>query len=133
MMNGNDGADAPYWNALAEGRLLLPRCGVCDAWQWPALSRCGKCGSDRIDWLECEKAGTIFSWTRTWHRFGFTENIDLPFVSIVVTIDGSDVRLLGRLEDPDQIDPVIGETVVGQPGTTRVGERDISTLIWRRS
>lgn len=126
-----DGADAPYWNGLTEGRLVLPQC-ACGDWLWPAVSQCGTCGSADIQWREQAMRGTIFSWTRTWHRFGFTENIDLPFISIVASVEGCGIRLLGRLDDPDQIDPVIGENVSGRIGATRVGERDIPTIIWRR-
>ena len=131
-MHVNDGADAPYWNGLAEGRLLLPRCGGCGDWLWPAVSRCGACGSETVEWIEHAMRGTIFSWTRTWHRFGFTESLDLPFVSIVATVDDCGIRLLGRLDDPDRIDPVIGEPISGAIGATRVGERDIPTIIWSR-
>lgn len=131
-MQVNDGADAPYWNGLAEGRLLLPRCGSCGEWMWPAMSRCSACASDDIEWVQREMRATIFSWTRTWHRFGFTESIDLPFVSIVATVDDCGIRLLGRLEDPVQIDPVIGQAIVGRIGATRVEARDIPTIIWSR-
>ncbi|NIJ35963.1 hypothetical protein FHR22_000612 [Sphingopyxis panaciterrae] len=127
-----DGADAPYWNGLVEGRLMLPRCGGCGDWLWPAVSRCGKCGSEAIEWTARAMAGTIFSWTRTWHRFGFTESLDLPFVSIVATVDDCGIRLLGRLDDPDRIDPVMGETITGRVGATRVENRDIPTIIWSR-
>lgn len=130
-MHANDGADAPYWNGLAEGRLLLPRCG-CGDWLWPAVSRCGACGSEEIRWIERPMRGAIFSWTRTWHRFGFTESLDLPFVSIVATVDDCGIRLLGRLDDPDQVDPLIGEAIIGRIGATHVEGRDIPTIIWSR-
>lgn len=76
--------------------------------------------------------GTIFSWTRTWHRFGLTEALDLPFVSIVASVAGCGIRLLGRLEDPDQIDPVIGQEITGKPGHAMVESRQIPTIIWSR-
>lgn len=76
---------------------------------------------------------TIFSWTRTWHRFDLTESLDLPFVSIVASVDDCGVRLLGRLDDPDQVDPAIGETITGRIGATRVLDRDIPTIIWSRA
>ncbi|WP_422059666.1 Zn-ribbon domain-containing OB-fold protein [Sphingopyxis sp.] len=132
-MSNVDGADAPYWSGLAEGRLLLPRCTACETWIWPAVSRCGHCGSDAIHWIERAPNGRIFSWTRTWHRFGLTEHLDLPFVSIVATVDDCGIRLLGRLDDPDQVDPVIGEPISGRIGATRAGERDIPTILWSRS
>lgn len=131
-MDGIDDADAPYWTGLTEGRLLLPRCEGCGDWLWPAISRCNGCGSERIEWVERAMTATLFSWTRTWHRFGFTESLDLPFVSVVATVDDCGIRLLGRLDDPDQVDPAIGESLTGRIGATRVEGRDIPTIIWSR-
>jgi len=127
-----DGADSPYWEGLAQGRLLLPRCAGCSRWLWPAVSRCGHCGSEDIVWVERAMAGTVFSWTRTWHRFALTEDIDLPYVSAVITVDDCGIRLLGRIDDPGQVDPVIGESVQGRIGKTHVAGRDIPTIIWSR-
>ena len=76
-MHRLDGADAPYWIGLAEGRLVLPRCTGCQRWMWPAGHRCGHCGGGEVEWLERSPAATVFSWTRTWHRFGLTEALDL--------------------------------------------------------
>lgn len=131
-MNGSDSTDAPYWKALEEGRLALPRCQKCNHWQWPATSYCSQCGDQEFNWIEMPMEGTIFSWTRTWHRFGLTEALDLPFVSIVASVAGCGIRLLGRLEDPDQIDPVIGQEITGKPGHTMVESRQIPTIIWSR-
>src|SRR3546814_18801313 len=36
------GADGPYWQALAEGRLELPRCEGCNRWHRPEEPRVGK-------------------------------------------------------------------------------------------
>lgn len=77
--------------------------------------------------------GTIFSWTRTWHRFDLTESLDLPFVSIVATVDDCGIRLMGRLEDSESADPAISASVIGRPGVTRVLDRDIPTIIWSRT
>lgn len=75
----------------------------------------------------------VFAWTRTWHRFGLTESLELPFTSIVAQVDDSEIRLLGRLDDPDRIDPVIGEPIAGRAGSTQVGSRAIPTILWSRS
>ena len=76
---------------------------------------------------------TLYSWTRTWHRFGLTEGLDLPFTSVVAAVDGCGIRLYGRLDDPDRIDPRIGEPLSGRIGETRVSDRAIPTIIWSRS
>lgn len=131
-MTTYDGADAPYWQALTEGRLLLPRCGGCGRWVWPAGHRCGHCGHIGLDWQERPMRAMVFAWTRTWHRFGMTESLDLPFTSIVATVDDCGVRLLGCLDDPDRIDPHIGQAVTGRAAETVVGNRSIPAIIWSR-
>ena len=132
-MDLHDGPDRPYWVALSNGRLELPRCATCGTWQWPAVDRCGACGSDNIIWVEREMKGTVFSWTRTWHRFGLTEGLDLPFISIVASVADCGVRLLGRLEDDIDTDPAIDAPITGHIGATRVLDRDIPTIIWTRT
>ena len=132
-MSNRDGADAPYWEGLERGKLILPRCNGCDRWGWPAAHRCGVCGTLGNHWVERPMRATVFSWTRTWHRFAMTETLELPFSSVVVEIADCGVRLLGRFDDPDQDNPRIGEPLVGRPGETAVGERRIPTIIWSRS
>jgi uncharacterized OB-fold protein len=127
------GEDAPYWAGLAEGRLLLPRCGGCARWIWPAAHRCGQCGASDMRWEALPMRATVFAWTRTWHRFGLTEGLDLPFTSIVAEVAGCGIRLYGRLHDPDCVNPRIGQPLTGEVGETRVGAESIPTIIWSRS
>lgn len=132
-MSGSGEEDGPYWQGLEQGRLMLPRCPGCGAWRWPAGHRCGGCGTTGMDWVEQAMRATVFTWTRTWHRFGLTEGLDLPYTNIVAAIDGSAIRLMGLLDDPDSIDPVIGEPVQGRVDRTAVGERSLPVIIWSRS
>ena len=131
-VNRVDGADAPYWAGLTEGKLMLPQCQGCGRWKWPAGHRCGSCGTSGMQWIECEMRATIFAWTRTWHRFGLTESLEIPFTSGTVEVENCGIRLLGRIDDPNRINPVIGEKLVGRPGTTVVGDDEIPTIIWSR-
>lgn len=131
-MSGRDGADAPYWDALDRGHLSLPRCTGCSRWAWPAAHRCGVCGTVGNEWVELPLRATVFSWTRTWHRFGMTEAFDLPFISVVAEVEDCGVRLLGRFDDPGEENPRIGDPLVGHIGETVVGERTIPTIIWGR-
>ncbi|WEK43864.1 MAG: zinc ribbon domain-containing protein [Candidatus Sphingomonas colombiensis] len=132
-MNRADGADAPYWEGLAAGRLMLPRCDDCHRWMWPAGRRCGACGTIGVHWIERPMKARVYSWTRTWHRFGLTEGLDLPFTTVVAEVEDCAVRLLGRLHDPDRIDPVIGEALIGRPAETIVGNDRIPTILWSRA
>lgn len=132
-MSRADGADAPYWEGLEQGRLMLPRCDGCDRWMWPAGHRCAACGTTGIHWVERPMTANTFSWTRTWHAFGGAESFDIPFTTVLAEVDDCGVRLLGRLDDPDRIDPVLGEKLVGRVGETKVGDDGIPTIIWRRA
>jgi uncharacterized OB-fold protein len=131
MAHSSIEADAPYWAALDEGRLSMPRGTGCGIWHWPAVARCGECGTWGPAWHDVAPEGTIFTWTRTWHPFGGTEGITTPFVTVVVSIDGAGgKRLMGLLEG-DQAGLAIGAKVRGAIGQTRFGDRTIPSFHWR--
>jgi uncharacterized OB-fold protein len=127
---GQIGAEGRYWDALDEGRLELPRCKGCGKWHWPAVWRCGECGSWEHEWVEQPMAGTIFTWTRTHHRFGGTEGIAVPYVTVLVELDAVPIRLQGLLEGEEQ-GLKIGAKVTGRVDRTSFGEARIPSLRWK--
>ncbi|WP_292959855.1 Zn-ribbon domain-containing OB-fold protein [Novosphingobium sp. UBA1939] len=128
-----DGADAPYWQGLERGLLLLPRCRTCAHWCWPAGHRCSACGSTGMVWEERPLRAKVYSWTRTWHRFGYTESLDLPYVTVVAELEDCAVRLMGRMDDPAPANPRIGEALIGRVDETVVGQDRIPTIVWSRA
>ena len=110
MINGQLGAEGPYWDALAQGRLMLPRCDGCGKWHWPAVWRCGACGSWDHAWHEQPLAGTVFTWTRTHHRFAGTEGLDRPYATALVLLDAVPIRLNGLIEGRDYAVRLAGGT-----------------------
>lgn len=126
-----EGADGPYWRALEDGGLELPRCASCGRWQWPAVWRCGECGSWDQTWTGVEMTGRVYSWTRTHHRFGGTEAIDLPFVTVVVELpEAGGIRLTGLL-DGDTEAVAVGAAVTGAVDETVFNGAPIPTIRWR--
>jgi len=124
------GADLPYWSALAQGALKLPRCAGCGAWQWPAVWRCGNCGTWEQRWQQVEPRGTVYSWTRTWHPFAGAD-LPTPYVTLLVELpQAGNIRLLGLL-DPPEVGLRIGAAVSGAAAVTRLAGRDIPALRWR--
>lgn len=55
----------PYWEAAAEGRLLIKACKGCGEKHFYPRPFCPFCMSDDTEWLECSGAGTIYSFTVT--------------------------------------------------------------------
>jgi uncharacterized protein len=124
------GADRAYWDALNDGVVKLQQCAGCEKWNWPAVWRCGECGSWEHVWRGVEPKGRIFSWTRTWHEFGAPVELGLPFVSVVVELDGvGGRRLIGTLAETDA-DVRIGQRVKGEVHRVTFEGESIPALRW---
>jgi uncharacterized OB-fold protein len=124
------GADKPYWDSLLDGKVRLQQCAQCRKWNWPAVFRCGDCGSWEHSWQEVEAAGKIFSWTRCWYDFGGPREYTAPFVSVVVELNNNaKTRLLGVLEQDDQ-EVRIGDPVTGRIAFCTFDNEQIPALRW---
>lgn len=64
-----DKYNAPYWTALREGRLRIPRCRACGNLQYPMGPCCSNCLGDAFDWMECSGRGTVWSYIVYHHAF----------------------------------------------------------------
>lgn len=53
----------PFWAAAAEGKFLMPKCGACSKFHWHPRAICPFCHSNKIEWIESEGRGTIFSFS----------------------------------------------------------------------
>jgi uncharacterized OB-fold protein len=58
-----EGDAAPYWRALAAGRIELPRCSACASWIFPPRPFCPACLSRDVAWREIEGAGRVYTFT----------------------------------------------------------------------
>ena len=93
-----DRDSAPYWAALAEGRLELQRCDGCRAWRWPARAICHRCLSFRYAWAATDGRGRLASWVVTHQAFAPGWQDALPSVVVSVALDvAPEIRLLGNL------------------------------------
>lgn len=82
-----------------------------------------------MDWVPVKLDGRIFTWTRTWHAFGGTEGLGLPFVPVLVELPAAGgIRLLGLLDSTGE--PRIGDPVTGRIGSTQAFDRQIPSLRW---
>jgi uncharacterized OB-fold protein len=53
----------PFWDAAAQGRLLLKKCQACNQPHYYPRTICPFCGSDRTEWQPASGRGTIYSWS----------------------------------------------------------------------
>ncbi len=86
----------PWWDALAESRLLVQCCGSCGLLRLHPRPMCGSCQSIDVGWTQATGLGTVHSWTVTHQTAlpGFKERV--PYA--LVTVDLAEgVRLLAPL------------------------------------
>ncbi|MGW1883575.1 OB-fold domain-containing protein [Streptomyces sp. NPDC001970] len=59
--------NAGFWDAVAEHKLLIQRCGGCGTLRFPWLPGCGACGSAQWDTVEAGGEGTVYSYVVMHH------------------------------------------------------------------
>ena len=99
-----DSFTAPFWQAAAEGRLLIRRCKACGEAHWYPRPFCPHCISDDTDWESASGGGAIYSFTVT-RRSG-----PVPYVLAYVTLDEG-VTMLTNLVDAEIESLHIGQRV----------------------
>jgi len=93
-----DRDSAPYWAALAHGRLELQHCRDCGHWTWPARAICSGCHGENLVWEPVKGTGEVHSWVVT-HQVYAPDFVDLvPYTVVLVRLDEQDDILIpGRL------------------------------------
>lgn len=83
-----DAFTRPYWDAAAEGRLLLRRCRAegCGAAHHYPREFCPRCWSDDVGWEEATGRATLYTWSVV-HRNDLPPFGDrVPYVAAVVDL-----------------------------------------------
>jgi uncharacterized OB-fold protein len=101
-----------FWDATAEGRLVLPQCVDCQELIWFPRPFCPSCASTNITWIEASGRGTVYSFTI--NRRGVA---DLPayrdvgtYVLAYVELDEGP-RIMTNIVDVDPDAVAIGQRV----------------------
>ena len=101
-----------FWDATAQGRLLLPQCKACQTVIWFPRPFCPACGSVDVDWIEASGRGTVYSYTVNRRGGGdLPEYRDAgPYVLAYVELAEGPRVMTNIVEcDPDSV--AIGQTV----------------------
>ena len=75
-----------YWDAAAEGRLLIRRCGACGRAHHYPREFCPHCWSEDVDWERASGRAVLYTWSVV-HRNDlppFGERV--PYVAAVVDL-----------------------------------------------
>jgi uncharacterized protein len=96
--------DERYFEAAAQGKLLLKKCNDCNEVHHFPRGICPFCFSDRVDWTEAKGTGTIYSYSVT-RRAG-----PIPYCIAYVTLDEG-ISVLTNIVDCDLDTVRIGQKV----------------------
>lgn len=99
-----DGLDKPYWDAIAEDKLVIQVCQDCGAYQWGPEWICHSCNSSNLAYEEIQPRGRIYSYERVWHPVHPALQDQGPYLIVLVEFpDYGNARMVGNLlGDPTQ-------------------------------
>lgn len=99
----------PFWDAAAEGRLVLPRCAACGFVIWYPRRFCPDCGGREVRWFEASGDGAVYSFTVTRKGQGAWRDAGPYVVAYVELAEGP--RLMTNLIGVDVDTVAIGQAV----------------------
>lgn len=81
-----DAFTRPYWDAAAEGRLLIRHCAACDRAHHHPREFCPLCWSEDVSWRTASGRATLYTWS-TVHRNDLSPfGSRVPYVAAVVDL-----------------------------------------------
>ncbi|MER6130674.1 Zn-ribbon domain-containing OB-fold protein [Streptomyces sp. NPDC001815] len=82
-----DALTRPYWDAAAEGNLLLRRCGACGRAHHYPREFCPHCWSEAVTWERASGRATLYTWSVV-HRNDLPPfGARTPYVAAVVDLE----------------------------------------------
>lgn len=94
----------PFFDAAAEGRLLLKFCAACSQSHHYPRAHCPFCFSGRTEWREAKGTGTIYTYSI------LRRGVPVPYCIAYVTLDEG-VSMLTNIVDCDLDAVRIGQRV----------------------
>ena len=96
--------DEPYFEAAAQGRLVVKKCAACGAIHHYPRTLCPFCFSDKVSWLQAKGSGTIYSYSV------MRRGAPIPYCIAYVTLDEG-VTMMTNIVDCDLDQVRIGQAV----------------------
>lgn len=83
----------PFWDAAAEGRLLIKKCVTCGQVHFYPRAICPFCGSDKTEWVSASGRGTVYS-------YSVMRRVPIPYALAYVTLEEG-VTMMTNIVDGD--------------------------------
>jgi uncharacterized OB-fold protein len=109
----------PYWAALREHRVQLPKCLSCGRRRFPPAPACPYCGSQQTRWEEAAATGSVYSFITVHRAFDPAFARDVPYVIATVDLDAG-VRMIGRLAGVPAVGARVAPEFVDHGGWTEL-------------
>ena len=93
----------PFWDAAAEGRLVIKQCTACGQAHHYPRAICPHCGSDKTEWKETSGRGTIYS-------YSVFRRAPIPYAIAYVTLDEG-ISMMTNIVDCDLNAIRVGQAV----------------------
>jgi uncharacterized OB-fold protein len=93
----------PFWDAAAEGRLLIKKCVTCGQVHFYPRAICPFCGSDKTEWVTASGRGTVYS-------YSVMRRVPIPYALAYVTLEEG-VTMMTNIVDCDLDAIRIGQRV----------------------
>ena len=96
--------DEPYFEAAAQGRLLVKKCADCGEIHHYPRGICPFCLSDKVSWQEAKGTGTIYTYSI------MRRGVPIPYCIAYVTLNEG-VTMMANIVDCDLDKVRIGQAV----------------------
>jgi hypothetical protein len=93
----------PFFDAAAQGRLMIKRCAACGQTHHYPRALCPFCASERTEWVPASGRGTIYS-------YSVMRRVPVPYAIAYVTLEEG-VTMMTNIVDCDLDGLHIGQSV----------------------
>jgi uncharacterized OB-fold protein len=101
----------PFFENLKKGKLTTTQCTKCSAVHWQPRVVCPKCNADEMEWIDLPSEGELFTFTALMAGAPIGFEKDVPFVTGLVQLKGTDLLVTSRIDDARYDDLRIGDKV----------------------
>ncbi|WP_432252927.1 Zn-ribbon domain-containing OB-fold protein [Streptomyces sp. HNM1019] len=122
-----DAFTRPYWDAAAEGRLLIRRCHGCGRAHHYPREFCPHCWSENVVWEEASGAASLYTWSVVHRNDLAPFDARVPYTAAVVDL-AEGPRMMTELIEVPEGGPRVGTRLrvafraAGAAGVTEAAE-----------